>query len=155
MRKVPLFLVVALLPALASAQTVLYRYDAKYICGKQASPPHNFVPGVYFTSINVYSNKLVQFRKRFTVSLVDEKTGGTTGWIVTTLPAGQSLQIDCDNILAHLQAANVPPPGGQVTEGFVVIQTPGVKLDVVAFYSAGPQNGPVSSLLMERVPAAQ
>jgi hypothetical protein len=153
MRKAVLFLILLLLPSLASAQT-LFRYDAKYVCGKQANPPNNFVPGVYFTSINVYSNPGVhQFKKRFTVSLVNEKSGGSTGWIVTSLGAGRSLQIDCDNILAHLQQANVPPPGGQVTEGFVIIESPS-KLDIVAVYSAGPQGGPVSSLHMERVPIA-
>lgn len=155
MRKIVLSLAITLLTSLASAQSIVYRYDAKYVCGKQASPPNNFVPGVYSTSINVYSNPGVhQFRKRFTVSLVNEKYGGTTGWIVNNLSMGRSLQIDCDNILAHLHAANVPIPSGQVTEGFVIIESP-VKLDVVAFFSAGPQNGPVSTLLMERVPAAQ
>jgi len=150
MRKTILLLTIALLPSFASAQTS-FRYDAKYLCGKQGTSPHNFLPGVYFTSINVYSNSGVHaFKKRFTVSLVNEKAGGSTGWVVTSLSAGQSLQIDCDNIISHLGTL---PPGGQVTEGFVIIDSPN-KLDIVAVYSAGPQGGPVSSLLMERVPIA-
>jgi len=152
MRKVFLFLVIALFPAIASAQTI-FRYNAKYLCGKQANPPNNLVAGVYFTSINVYAKQPVQFKKRFTVSLINEQAGGSTSNIATTLAGRLSLQIDCENILAHLQAANVTLPGGQVTEGFVVIESP-VRLDIVAVYSAGPQNGPVASLMMERVPIA-
>jgi hypothetical protein len=153
MRKAVTILVITILPSLASAQT-LFRYDAKYVCGKQANPPNNFVAGVYFTSINVYSNPGVQlFKKRFTISRINEKSGGSTGWNNTGLSQGQSMQIDCDNILAHLQQANLTLPPGQVTEGFVIIESPS-KLDIVAVYSAGPQNGPVAAMHMERVPIA-
>ena len=151
MRKAVLFLAIALLPSLAFAQ--IYRYDVKYVCGKQANPPLNAVAGVYFTSINVYANQATQFKKRFTVSLINEQYGGTTPTFGTTLPAGRSLQIDCGNIIQHLVTSNVPIPGGQVTEGFAVIIA-SAKLDIVAVYSAGAQNGPVAALHMERVPIA-
>jgi hypothetical protein len=150
MRKVVLFLVMTLLPSVAFAQT-LFRYDAKFVCGKHSNPPNNFATGFYSTSINVYANQAAQFRKRFTLSLVQEKAGGTTGWFTTTLPAGQSLQIDCDNIIGHMTSLPLPP--SQTIEGFAVILSP-VKLDIVAVYSAGQQGGPVSTLYMERVPIA-
>src|SRR5215212_1467744 len=150
MRRVVLFLVLALLPSFVSAQTPIYRYVAKYVCGKHANPPNNFASGVYSTSINVFSLKAIQFKKRFTVSWPQEKAGGVTPWINTGLPAMNSMQIDCDNILMHVNQANLPTPAAQATEGFVVIEST-IRLDVVAVYSAGPQGGPVATLLMERV----
>jgi hypothetical protein len=152
MRKVLFFLAIALLPSLVFAQSI-YRYDVKYLCGKQVNPPQNAVAGVYSTSINVYSEQPAQFKKRFTVSLIGEQYGGTTPNFGTTLLAERSLQIDCDNIINHLLASNVPLPGGQVVEGFAIIMSP-VKLDIVAVYSAGTAGGPVSALHMERVPIA-
>lgn len=147
MRRLMLLLALALVPSLAHAQ--LYEYAAKYTCGKANGSPDNFAPGIYYTSVNVHATKDTDIRKRFTVSLIDERWGGSTGWIGTGLPGGQSLQIECRNILAHLSSFGVPIPPGQVVEGFVIIDSP-VLLDVFGVYTAA---GPdwVSTLHMEHI----
>lgn len=133
----------------SSAQAQPFKYAAKYVCGKATGSPDNFAPGIYFTSINVHSDRDIDFRKRFTVSRIDERPGGTTDWIGTGLPAGNSFQIECRNILAHLTAAGIPIPLGQVTEGYVILLTD-IPLDVFGVYTAA---GPdwVSTLHMERI----
>jgi hypothetical protein len=148
MRKVVLFsiLLVSLVSLTASAQSLTY--NAKYVCGKtddESVKLFAFAPGAYFTSVNVHTDKDIEIRKRFSISLLDEKSGPISDWVSTFIPGGRSMQIDCGNIYGHLGV-----PIGTFIEGYVTIVS-GVKLDVVGVYSVDGGAG-VASIHTERVP---
>ena len=145
MRRLILFSVVLVLVTLsASAQT----YNAKYVCGKPGVEVNAwaFAAGYYYTSVNVHTNTDVDIRKRFSISLLDEKYGPISDWVSTFIPSGRSMQIDCGNIYGHLGVAP-----GTFIEGYVTIVSP-VKLDVVGVYTADQGGNGVTTLHMERVP---
>lgn len=147
MKKV-LFLLL-LVPTIVNAQ--IFEYAAKYVCGDNKVDIGNLAFGTYFTSINV-RNPLAQetrFQKTFTVSFINERTGPVTKPIVTPMPPGASLQIDCRNIFGHLRENGFTPPPGQAVEGFVVIRT-STDLDVYGVYTAAGPNNLISTMHLER-----
>ena len=94
--------------------------EAKFVCGR-ADPAHvnawAFSPGMYYTTLNV-TNPTDQFfvngRKRFSVAHLNQKVGPWTGWVPWQLGPGQSMQVDCGDIYAHLGIAP-----GTFIDGFV------------------------------------
>jgi hypothetical protein len=139
----------------AQAQTPQMRqYAAKFICGRATDAQvATFLaaPGSYFTVINVHNPALsasLEFRKKFTVGLPDEKPGKISEFFGAGLKADATMQIECRNIYGHLGIASPT-----FIEGFVVLEIKDVKqeLDVVGVYTAAPPNGGISTLHMERV----
>jgi hypothetical protein len=129
-----------------------FEYAAKFICGPVGGKgaPGVVAPGQYFTAINVHnpSNENFEFVKKIAVALPSEKAGRVSGYFAAKLAGDQALEIDCPDILRHL---DVPPQ--QFTKGFVVIKSR-VELDVIAVYTAaGAPAGAVVTLELERVPA--
>jgi hypothetical protein len=97
--------------------------EAKFVCGR-ADPPHvnawAFSPGLYYTTLNVTNPNdqlLVQGRKRFSVARLSQQVGPWTGWVPWQLGPGQSMQVDCGDIYAHL---GILP--GTFIDGFVHFQ---------------------------------
>ena len=129
------------------------QYAAKFICGKTSGEqPATFLaaPGSYFTVINVHNPALsapVEFRKKFTVGLPNERAGRVSEFFPATLRADETMQTECRNIYGHLGVAV-----GTFIEGFVVLEIRERELDVVGVYTAAPPSGGVSTLHMERVP---
>ncbi len=129
------------------------QYAAKFICGKTSGEqPASFLaaPGSYFTVINVHNpapSAAVEFRKKFTVGLPNEKAGKVSEFFPASLKADETMQTECRNIYGHLGIAP-----GTFIEGFVVLEIKERELDVVGVYTAAPPNGGVSTLHMERVP---
>ena len=127
-----------------------FEYAAKFVCGP--TPPGGAPPvarGAYFTATNVHNPSLepVKFRKKFAVALPGEKPGKVSKFFETGLGPDEAFEIDCPDILKHLEM-----PAGAFAKGFVVIQTPR-ELDVVVVYTAAATaTGPVVTMEVERVP---
>jgi hypothetical protein len=128
------------------------QYAAKFICGKaggEQTATFLAAPGSYFTVINIHNPALtggVEFRKKFTVGLPNEKPGKVSEFFPASLQADQTMQTECRNIYGHLGV-----PVGTFIEGFVVLESRERELDVVGVYTAAGSAG-VSTLHMERVP---
>ncbi len=94
--------------------------EAKFVCGRADAPHINawaFSPGFYYTTLNVTNPNdtiLVQGRKRFSVARLAQQPGPFTPWVPWQLAPGQSMQVDCGDIYAHL---GILP--GTFIDGFV------------------------------------
>ena len=141
------FLVLFSFPQAATAQPApitVFQYSAKYVCGK--GDDVSVLPGRYLTFINVHNpspTKELKYRKKFAMSLPEEKPGEISKFFYGLLNADQAMGIDCKNIAKHSGF------GGSFFEGYAVIQSR-VELDVVAVYTAGGDR--VDSIHTERVP---
>lgn len=131
-----------------------FQYSAKFICGVApvTKPPLGgpVAPGTYYTAINVHDPAMqggTELRKKFAIALPGEKVGKISGFTNEVLKADEAMEIDCPDILRHLE---IKP--GQFVKGFAVIQSTR-ELDVVAVYTAAASaTGPVVTLEIERVP---
>ena len=135
MKKALLVLIVLLVSTSAFAQQQ-FRTEAKFVCGKPDVPEINafaFAPGVYYTSINVTNPNDqgdVFGRKRFSVGLLNQKVGPYTGWVGWVLRPGETMQVDCGDIYAHL---GIVP--GTFIDGFVHFVGQPVRFSVTAVYT--------------------
>jgi hypothetical protein len=130
-----------------------FEYAVKFICGaaipaKGQPDPGVVAHGVYYTAINVHNpGKAIEFTKKIAIALPSERAGPVSKFFVVTLKNDEALEIDCPDILKHLEFK------GPFVKGFVVIHSP-TELDVVAVYTAAPSaTGTVVTLELERVPA--
>lgn len=130
-----------------------FAYAVKFICGvstpvKGQPDPGVVAHGAYYTAINAHNpgKEGVEFTKKFAIALPGEKAGRISPYFLAALKADEALEIDCPDILKHLDA-------GGFVKGFAVIQSK-LELDVVAVYTAAPSTaGTVATLELERVPA--
>jgi hypothetical protein len=128
------------------------QYAAKYVCGVASgqSGAGIVAPGAYFTSINVHNPnaKDVEFVKIFDIALPSEKEGGRiTGAVKAVLKPQEAFEIECADIIQHLDANPK-----LFVKGFVTLVSP-AELDVVAVYTAAATaTGPVVAFHTERVP---
>ena len=122
---------------------VMFQYAVKYVCGKSEAPV--VAPGAYYTAINVHNpwTKDVEFRKKFAIALPGEKQGPISKWFPTGLGPDGAYEIDCPDILKHLDTKGF-------TKGFVVIESR-FELDVVAVYTAAGGTGRVETMDVETV----
>src|SRR6266478_254979 len=111
-------------------QTTPFQYAVKFICGKSSG--RIVAPGAYFTAINVHNptEKLIRFQKKIAIALPFEKSVKPTKFFDAKLGPDEALEIDCPDILRHLEAQPT------FVKGFVVIESEN-ELDVVAVYTAG------------------
>ena len=126
-----------------------FQYAAKFVCGR--TPDSGPVAlGFYFTAINVHNPDIkleVKLSKKFAVALPGEKVGPISKFHDQTLKADEAMEIDCPDILKHLEI-----PQGQFVKGFAVIQS-SRELDVVSVYTtAASPAGTVITMTLERVP---
>lgn len=134
--------------AAATAHAELLRYPVKYICNEFSSANLSgavAISGAYRTAINIHNpNAEVVFGLSYSRSTLTAG-GGPPKTATQSLPAGQSMVIDCTTIANVLFGTNIGQFPDFAYEGFVDILS--VKtLDVTAVYSAGPSEGPVSTL---------
>jgi hypothetical protein len=127
-----------------------FEYAVKFVCGTGPAQgqPAVVARGTYFTAINVHNPGKVEnaIVKKFAIALPGEKAGRVSPYFTVPLKFDEALEIDCPDILKHLDA-------GGFVKGFAVIQSR-FELDVVAVYTAAPlPTGPVVALELERVPA--
>src|SRR5947208_16487195 len=100
-----LLLSLLLLPVAASAQ---FRYSAKFVCGRPTPVETGSMavaPGTYFTAINIHNlstNGNASLRKRFSSGNINERVGRLGPFISATIPPGQTILIDCREVLGHL-----------------------------------------------------
>lgn len=113
-----------------------FRGSAKFVCGK-ADQPHidafAFAPGAYYTTLNVTNPNTqgnVNGRKRFSVARLSQQVGPFTPWVGWVLGPGQSMQVDCGDIYAHL---NIPV--GTFIDGFVHFLGDPIRYDVTGVYT--------------------
>jgi hypothetical protein len=139
MKKALLVLVLLAVSTSAFAQVQL-RGSAKFVCGK-SDPPHinawAFAPAYYYTTINVTNPEtqiVLQGRKRFSVARLAQQPGPFTGFFAFVLGPGQSMQIDCGDIYAHL---GIPP--GTFIDGFVHLSG-GSNYQATAVYTTSDSN---------------
>ena len=128
------------------SEPTAHQYAAKFVCGRD-DEARVVAPGEYFTAINVHNpgREAASIRKRFAVALPNEKPGPVSGVIEARLQPGQAFEIDCPDILAHLQMEGF-------AKGFVTIESP-QDLEVVGVYTAAnPSTREVVSEEVERVP---
>lgn len=140
-----LLAVLTLCPTSTMAQqSAAFQYAVKFVCGK--SPGRVVAPGLYFTAINVHNptEKPIRFQKKIAIALPFEKSVKPTKFFDAKLDRDEALEIDCPDILRHLEARP------SFVKGFVVIESES-ELDVVAVYTAGVER--VETLHTERVPA--
>jgi hypothetical protein len=135
-----------------AASQQLFTYVAKFVCGRAstvANTPPPVATGFYFTAINVHTILLTEFKKRISVALPGEKAGKVSQTFGATLKENEALEIDCPDIVRHLE---FPPPVPPFVKGFVTIESPR-ELDVVAVYTvAASPTGTVIALEVDRVP---
>jgi hypothetical protein len=129
----------------------VFEYAVKFICGR--TDGEILAPGVYYTAINVHNptNTAVGLRKKFAVALPSERSAPPTRFYDARLGPDEALEIDCPDIVRHLQEAGMDGP---FFKGFAIIQSK-VELDVVAVYTAAGADRGVETLHTERVPARQ
>jgi hypothetical protein len=123
----------------------LVQYAAKFVCGKSAGDV--VAPGTYFTAINVHNptDKPIVLRKKFAIALPREEPGPVSRFFEARLGPDQAFEIDCKDIVEHVQA------GSDFLKGFAVIDSE-VELDIVAVYTTAGREGWVTTLHLERVP---
>ena len=144
-----LFVLFALIPVAAFAQ-VPPRYVAKFVCGRPGSIETGsgaVAPGTYFTAINVHNitgNATANLRKRFASGQISEKVGRASDFVSVSIPAGNTILIDCRDILSRLGS-----PG--FAEGTVEIFS-NVDLDVIGVYTTVGGGGQVTTMELDRVP---
>jgi len=138
-----------LVPAAAFAQ-VPPRYVAKFVCGRPTTTETSSLavaPGTYFTAINVHNitgNATANLRKRFSAGQISEKVGRVSDFVSVSIPAGNTILIDCRDILVRIGA----PP---FAEGVVEIFS-SVDLDVIGVYTTAGGGGAVTTMEIDRVP---
>ena len=136
----------------ANAQEFPFQYAAKFVCGRVGASPNlpPVAPGFYYTAINVHNpaaQEINKLRKKFAIALPGEKVGKISGFFTMDLKADEAMEIDCPDILKHLDM-----PQGQFVKGFAVIQS-ARELDVVSVYTAANSpTGPITTMALERVP---
>ena len=144
-----LFLSLFLLPVALSAQTP-FRYSAKFVCGKPTAVEIGSLavaPGTYFTAINVHNlsfNQNVTIRKRFSFGKISEQPGGLSQWFSVTLLPGQTMLIDCRDILSRVGG---PPFAEGVAE---LIST--LDIDVIGVYTTVGAGNLVTTMEIDRAP---
>ena len=143
-----LLVVLFLVPVAASAQVPL-RWFPKFVCGKPTREIDTLAvaPGTYFTAINVHnlpSNATANLRKRFSQGLISEKPGRLSNFISASIPPGQTILIDCREILSLL---GNPP----FAEGVVEINST-VDIDVIGVYTTAGASGQVTTMVIDRAP---
>lgn len=146
-----------LLPCLqaAHAQDALpMLYRAKFVCGDSDGTVVS--RGRYFTAINVQNadenprGEAITIRKRFSIALPGERSGGHTEFEQDTarLGPGDALEIDCPDIMGRVRQLC----SGPFCKGFVVIESRS-ELDVVAVYTVADLNTQqVTTFHTDRVP---
>ena len=90
----------------AASQNV---YVAKFVCGRAATVQQVLPPvatGFYFTAVNVHTIDENKFEKIFSVALPGEKAGKVSRPFGTPMKPNEALEIDCPDILLHL---DMPP----------------------------------------------
>jgi hypothetical protein len=134
----------------AASQAGPLLYVAKFVCGRAATvgrEPPPVATGFYFTAINVHTIVENKFNKRFSVALPGEKAGKVSQTFDTGMKPNEALEIDCPDILRHLE---MPPTS--FAKGFVTIES-AREFDVVAVYTAAATaTGNVVTMEVERVP---
>jgi hypothetical protein len=136
----------------AGAQSGLKRYSVKFICGR--ADGIILAPGNYATAINIQNpnhdpkSAPVEIRKRYSVALPGETSGGTTPFIAgNKLNPGEAFEIDCPDILREVRQFCE----AGLCKGFATVEGTS-DLEIVAVYSAGdPGGGGVRSIHTERV----
>ena len=144
-----LYFLLVLIPAAAFAQ-VPPRYVAKFVCGK--ATPLEFqsgaiAPGTYFTAINVHnltSNATAGLRKRWSFGKVSEQPGGLSQWVSASIPPGQTILIDCRELLGGV--GNPPFAEGAIE----IIST--VDIDVIGVYTTVGASNLVTTMTIDRAP---
>jgi hypothetical protein len=122
----------------AQAQTTLFAYSAKFVCGPRTSDLQ-VVRGQYATVVNIHNPHFqeVNFRKKAVIALSQrEPRGPISNFVGETLKADEALGVDCRDIRALFAPTILPA----LIEGFVVLYSP-VQLDVVAVYTARHRAG--------------
>lgn len=144
-----LLAVVFFAATVASSYGQPFRYAVKFVCGNSAVKTAGPVAsGTYFTAINVHNtiSKDIKLQKQFSIALPGEKAGRVSKTFTAALGAAQSMEVDCADILRHLDASGF-------VKGFAVIESE-VPLDIVAVYTTAAA-GVVNSFFLERVPATK
>ena len=133
-----LFAVLLSFPGAAAAQTFVFEYAVKVVCG---SGEQFTVPGRYATVVNVHNPSRETTRFRFKVAVAGPLRQDTISTFrdLSLRPDG-ALAISCRDVVGMT--------GRSVVDGFVVIQTL-IDLDVAAVYTAAGSAG-VSSVEVER-----
>ena len=123
----------------------LFEYAVKVIAGR--SNGEVAAPGEYWTAVNVHNPwpRTVEFEQKLAVALPHRQAGPIRPFIPCVLRPDEALEIDRDDLLE--QAAM-----GDFVKGFAVIVA-NAQLDVVAVYTAMPDDRGVSTIEVERVPA--
>jgi hypothetical protein len=134
-------------PASVDAQT-RNQYVVKFVCGSSEGEEDasRVVPGRYATSINIFnaSGADALFFKNVALTFppVEQEPGAVSEVIVDQLPARAALQVDCGEIPSGFTFAGGAPIS-PYTEGFLVIESPGV-LKVTGVYTATNATGGAS-----------
>ena len=149
-RIVTTLFIAALVAGLAGAQTQTRQYSAKFICGKASDEQVKAflaAPGLYYTAINVHnltSNTTAGLRKRWSFGKVNEQPGGLSPWVSASVPPGQTILIDCRELLG---AVGNPP----FAEGAIeIIST--ADIDVIGVYTSVGASNLVTTMTIDRAP---
>jgi hypothetical protein len=125
------------------------QYVVKFVCGEIQSATTTFIdseleselsPGEYYTDINIHNpnGQPINVNKKFTADdPIPEVHGPLTSPENVRLEVDDAININCRDI--RHSALNKPFPQILFFKGFVILYTR-AKLDIVAMYTACPQN---------------
>jgi hypothetical protein len=143
----------ALVAAPPAVPLIANEYAVKFVCGRMGGGGslNPVINGFYATAVNIHNPAPVATLFWRKVAIAPPGVPGRiTGFRPINLLRDQAVEIDCRQIFLQVKQAGIPI--GAFLKGFLVIRSPR-QLDVVAVYTAGPQNGQgVSSIHTERVP---
>jgi len=120
-----------------------FEYAVKVIAGR--SNGEVAAPGEYWTAVNVHNPgpRTVEFGQKLAVALPHRRPGPIRPFIPCVLRPDEALEIDRQDILEQAEM-------GDFVKGFAVIIA-NAQLDVVAVYTAAPDERGVSTIEIERV----
>jgi len=123
-----------------------FQYAAKFLCTANipgtSQTTGSLLPGVYQTVVNIHNpnNVVVGYRKKIAVPGLEPSK-----FREDRLKPDFATKVDCEEVTQGFGIRFI-----HGAEGFLVIESTH-SLDVVAVYTAGPRNGEVSSMDVERV----
>jgi hypothetical protein len=126
-----------------------FSYAVKFVCSPDnGSLEEGILPGVYGTAINVHNpflDREVRYFKKFVRGFVNQVQGEPTAFQPEDVQRNHALEVECFEILAQLGNPST-------ATGYVVFLTRR-PLDITAVYTAGPREGDVASIDVEKIEA--
>lgn len=143
-------------------KNVKFQYSVKVFCSLLATfPDHILADGIYRTAVNIHNPTNEELKLAFKVSLAkkfsdltsDESPSGPPfPRKKVVLKPNETVEVDCGDIASFFCPIDGICIDFAYLKGYLVIYS-SAELDVVAIYTARPQEGQISAMDVEQVRA--